>query len=381
MKIALLAPGYLISKKEATWKTLKDLAKEYNSAGHKAVICARKHPSLPVYEKVEDVDVWRLYSGKMGITQGRKTLAHLKKKGLEFDVVHGFGSHTLSILGTYLAARWTGQKNRSRIIHTIKSEGGRRRTSLLCSPLLNLADKVTFPTNVLMKKHQRFGCRKSKCRVIRSNINLEHCYPRDKASLRQKHGFDSRPIVLYCGALRKEKGVDDLIKAIPSVIKDFPEALFIFAIRSKAYSKEKIYLEKARSLGCQQSVRFTFEDIPIGEYISLADTLVLAYPTLLGTEGNPSSLLEAMAAKVPVVTTKLPELQEIAVDGVDLLMAEPGNPVDVGKKVIKMLRDPMLREKLGENAYKKALRFDVKEISRQMLDIYQQDEDKKINDE
>lgn len=64
-------------------------------------------------------------------------------------------------------------------------------------------------------------------------------------------------------------------------------------------------------LNIKPMVEFILENIKIEDYVNFADVVVLPYRNFLGTEGNPSCLLEAMACKTPVVTTNLPELKEI----------------------------------------------------------------------
>ena len=102
----------------------------------------------------------------------------------------------------------------------------------------------------------------------------------------------------------------------------------------------------------------------------MADAVVLAYPTLRGTEGNPSCLLESMAAKTPVVTTSLPELREIIQHEQEVLMANPSDPVSVAENIIKILKNEQLKQQLTENAYIKAQEFDTKKIAEEFLKLY-----------
>ena len=127
----------------------------------------------------------------------------------------------------------------------------------------------------------------------------------------------------------------------------------------------------ARSLGCEKHINIILDDLPIEEYVSMADMVVLAYPSLIGTESNPSCLFESMAAKTPVVTTNLPELREIFEPEKDVLMAEPKNVESLALQIKRLLEDPQLGKNLTESAYLKSKSFDVKIISKQFLELYE----------
>ena len=66
MNISLISAGTLVGKKEATWLTLLNLAKEYNKKGHHAVIIAKKHPKFPIYQKVDGIKIYRVFGSQIG---------------------------------------------------------------------------------------------------------------------------------------------------------------------------------------------------------------------------------------------------------------------------------------------------------------------------
>ena len=87
-------------------------------------------------------------------------------------------------------------------------------------------------------------------------------------------------------------------------------------------------------------------------------------------EGTPSCLLEGMACKTPVVTTELPELQEIVIKDQDVLMAVPGDSLSLANQVVRLLKDRKLQQRLAGNAYQKVFNFDVKKIADEFLHLY-----------
>lgn len=370
MNIALIASSSLNNRKEATWLTLFALAKEYAKQGHKVIISAEKKKALPEIEEVEGIRIYRLYAGK--IFAGRRSLHSIcKKENLSFDIIHGFSSSPLMAFNTLLAKK---AFPKAKTVHTIKSYSLFKFARNLFPRLLKRMDAVTVPTqklkeNIGRRDDEHF---EKKIKIILSPINTHKFQPRDREALKEKHGYKGKKVILYYGAIREEKGVDCLIQAAPLVLKkgDENDIRFIFAIRSNAVEKKEKYLAMARHLGCEKYINITLENLPIEEYVSMADMVVLAYPSLIGTEGNPSCLLESMAAKTPVVTTDLPELCEIVEHEKDVLMAKAGDARSVAKEIRRLLQNPALAKKLAENAYPKSKQFDIQVISRQFLDLY-----------
>ena len=119
-------------------------------------------------------------------------------------------------------------------------------------------------------------------------------------------------------------------------------------------------------MGMQKFCKFIFKDVKINEYVAMADVVVLPYPTLIGTEGNPSCLLESMASKTLVVTTALPELNEVF--GNYVIMAKPRDLDSLVKKINLSLNKS--HKKMIEKAYKKSKEFGIEVITKQFLDLY-----------
>lgn len=371
MNIALITSSALSSRKEATWLTLQSLAKEYTKQGHNVIISAEKHAQLPEVEEVDDIRIYRLYRGKM--LAGRRSLRAISKsENRSFDIIHGFSSSPLLVLNTLIAGR---KFPKAKTVHTIKSYSKNRTVRTLFSGLLNFVDGITVSTQKLKESMGNNRLQQQKIKIIYSPINTAKFKPRDKEALKEKHGYKGKKLVLYYGAIREEKGVDALIQAVPLIVQERNAAEknieFLFAIRSKAVEKKEKYLTMAKELGCEKYINIRLEDLPIEEYVSMADLVVLAYPTLIGTEGNPSCLLEAMASKTPVVTTNLPELREIVEPEKDVLMAVPKEVQSIANEISRLLEDQKLAQKLTENAYKKSKQFDVQLISKQFLELYQ----------
>jgi glycosyltransferase involved in cell wall biosynthesis len=81
--------------------------------------------------------------------------------------------------------------------------------------------------------------------------------------------------------------------------------------------------------------------------------------------------LEALSSGKPVITSDLPGMREVVVDGIDGFLAEPLNPNDIAKKIKVLLEDDELRRRFGRNGRLKVEeRFHWPKITAQIEDVY-----------
>jgi CDP-glycerol glycerophosphotransferase len=87
-------------------------------------------------------------------------------------------------------------------------------------------------------------------------------------------------------------------------------------------------------------------------------------------EGNPNTVLEAMALKCPVVVSNIPEHREI-LDGSTALFCEPNSPIDVSERIIEALtqRDATMRRALA--AQNRCIPWTIDHSARQYLKLYE----------
>lgn len=305
-------------------------------------------------------------------------------KNRKIEVLHSFSSAPLLVLRSLLARMFFTRK--AVVIHTLKSysirkdvtaKSGSKLLSMLGNisyRLLNYADIITVPTAVFADKLCSKKVKAEKIRIIGSHIDLSRFYPQQKEKLREKYGYNQKEVVFYYGAMWEIKGIEYLIKSIPEIIRKNPKILFVFAPRNLIQAKEK-YLPLLQELGVEKYAKFIETEILIEEYVNLAKLVVLPYPHLEGTEGNPSCLLEAMACKTPALTTDLPELKEIAEDCV--FFAKPRDVGSLAETINYALGNP--NPEMVERAYQKAQEFSVEKITQKFLNLYNEAMKKKIS--
>lgn len=88
-------------------------------------------------------------------------------------------------------------------------------------------------------------------------------------------------------------------------------------------------------------------------------------------EGLPTSLTEAAACGLPLVTTDMPGCREVVTDGEDGLLIPPRNAAALAEAIARLLDSPDLAKRLGSAARAKALAlFDERIVIRRTLDVY-----------
>ncbi len=153
----------------------------------------------------------------------------------------------------------------------------------------------------------------------------------------------SKKIVLWNGRLSPEKDLKTLIDAIPIVVKDVPDTLFIIKGRTKQERYNYILRyahEHLKSTGTDQNVLFRlgYEFLSkMPYYYRSADVCV--HTSLF--EGFSLVLIEAMACGIPIVVTDIPAVYEPVGDAG--LHFEPKNPEDLAERIVRLL----CNEKIG----------------------------------
>lgn len=183
-----------------------------------------------------------------------------------------------------------------------------------------------------------------------------------RGEARSRLGIASdRRVVLAIGRLSREKAFDQLLSAFVNQPGD-PMLLIV------GEGPEKSNLEsRIAELGLTGRVRLEGQIRQMHPYYAAADVLTISSLT----EGSPNVLLEAMAARVPVVATAVGGIPEIVSDQESALLVAPGNP--------KALRDALARalssreEALARAARAYTLimeRYSPKARTRRLLDLY-----------
>ncbi|MFF8790498.1 glycosyltransferase [Streptomyces sp. NPDC015125] len=166
----------------------------------------------------------------------------------------------------------------------------------------------------------------------------------------------SRKCVVSIGRLHEEKGVDMLLEAWAKVAPQHPDwTLRIYG----AGEEEEALRKQAAELGIAATVAWMGRtaDVPG----ALRESAVFALSSR--GEGFPLAPMEAMATAVPCVAFDVaPGVHEIIADGVDGLLAPPGNITEFARHLDTLMSDKDLRDTMGEAGRENIQRFSTDEI-------------------
>jgi glycosyltransferase involved in cell wall biosynthesis len=152
--------------------------------------------------------------------------------------------------------------------------------------------------------------------------------------------------LLFVGRLSREKGVDVLLRAMPSVLREQPQTRLVVA----GEGPERTSLEcLATTLGIGDAVQFTgsLSGEKLEEQYHRAGICLL--PTLW-MENCPVAVLEAMAYGRAVVATRIGGVPELVRDGTTGVLVERANHRDLAGALISLLEPPTKVAEMGRHA-------------------------------
>jgi glycosyltransferase involved in cell wall biosynthesis len=153
------------------------------------------------------------------------------------------------------------------------------------------------------------------------------------------------PIVGFVGRLTRDKGLPELIEAFESILKAQPDARLLLVGWFDASEDALNDALRARILD-HPRIHCTGFVADTAPYYRAMDLMVL--PTW--REGFPNVVLEAAATGIPVITTLSTGSRDSVVPEVTGLLIPPGYPEAISEAVLKLLRNPERRRRMGEAA-------------------------------
>jgi glycosyltransferase involved in cell wall biosynthesis len=193
----------------------------------------------------------------------------------------------------------------------------------------------------------------SKYVVVRNGIDC------DRFSRPRGREFPGSPVIGAVGRFSEEKGHRYLLEAMVRVRRSLPEARLVLV----GYGALEGDLRgRASSLGLDGGVTFAGER-DSSEVLPSFDIFV--QPSLYESQGI--SILEAMAAGVPVVATDVGGVRDAVRDGETGLLAAPANPEDLAGAIVRAVGD---REGAGRRAGRAALEVRERYSLGSMLSAY-----------
>ena len=203
--------------------------------------------------------------------------------------------------------------------------------------------------------------------VLHSGIDIEsyRAPGADRSELRRALGFDESHVVVGAVAcLKPQKAPLDFFRAAAAAHADEPRLRFFIAGDGELRPQLESLI---RQEGLQEIVR------PLGWRRDVPDLLHACDLFLLTSlyEGLPRTVLQAMAAGVPVVATAVDGTPEVVEDGRTGLLIPPARPAEAARALLRMVREAGLRERCVAEARRRLDRsFDIRAMVRDLDGLY-----------
>lgn len=210
------------------------------------------------------------------------------------------------------------------------------------------------------------GISREKITLIENGITIEKFNTNvDKLKMKNELCIDpDRIIIGTVGRLSNEKGHRYLIEAAKKILTVDKNCVFLLIGDGVLKSQLK---ESVKKLNLDDKIIFTGKCLKVPQLLSIVDIFVL--PSLL--EGQPMALFEAMAAKKPIVATKVGDVPKILRQGMCGMLVPSSNADAIAEAVLSLIASPDKASLLASLAYSEVSgKYSSKQMAVKYLEVY-----------
>jgi glycosyltransferase involved in cell wall biosynthesis len=176
-------------------------------------------------------------------------------------------------------------------------------------------------------------------------------------------------VLLFFGQIKKVKGLNVLLQAMPEVVRRYPDTLLLIAGKEWKDDFQR-YQRRIDSLGiasnCVSHIRY-IPDTEVPNYYSAADIVILPYTKIYQS----GVLLMAMSYGKPVVASDIEGMTEVITEGYNGFLFASGDAESLSSKLIEALSNPVVTRDVGKRGllYVRE-RHDWNKIGRTIMELY-----------
>ncbi len=364
MKILMLTWEYPPRVVGGISKVVYDLSHRLIKDGHQVTVITYRDGDTSYYEDDEGINVYRVdnymiqpnnfidWIMQLNFNMVAKASELMNKFG-KFDVIHAH-----DWLVSYAAKSLKEAYDVPMVATIHATENGRNsgihdETQRYINDsewqLTYEASEVIVNSNYMKNEIQRiFGLPYDKINVIPNGIQLDKFdgIERDY-ELRRQYAMDNEKIILYVGRLVYEKGVQNLIAAMPKILENYHDSKLVICGRGGMMDELK---QQAHNLGIDEKVYFVgyCDAAKVQKMYINAD--IAAFPSTYEPFGIVA--LEGMLSGTPAVVSDVGGLNEIVEHGVTGMKSYAGNSNSIADSILALLYDKELCDRVSSNAIK-----------------------------
>lgn len=231
---------------------------------------------------------------------------------------------------------------------------------------INQSDFVTSVSHSLKEDTYRLFDIKKDIHVIPNFIEIDEYKHSDTSQVCQRFVLanSNERIITHISNFRKVKRIPDVIQIFYRIQKEIPSKLMMVG-----EGPEKIHAEKlCDELGISDKVIFFGNSNDIEQILKYSDLFLLPSET----ESFGLAALEAMAFKVPVISSNSGGIPEVNREGVSGYLSDVGDIDEMSKNAIKILKEERVLHQFKESAFEVAKQYDIQNIMPLYEDLYNQ---------
>ena len=365
-------------------RVVHDLSHKLVKDGHEVTVVTYKDGDSQEYEDDKGVKVYRVnnymispnnfidWIMQLNFNMVAKATEIINKEG-KFDCIH---AHDWLVA---YAAKTLKNSYEMPIVSTIHATEAGRNSGIHDETQKYINDtewlltyestEVIVNSNYMKCELQRlFGLPFEKINVVPNGINLNNFSGIEKDyDFRRQYAMDNEKIILYVGRLVYEKGIQNLISAMPKILQGYNDTKLVIAGKGGMIDELR---DQANRMGLGNKVYFTgyLNSKQVQKMYKCADIAV--FPSTYEPFGIVA--LEAMLAGIPTVVSDIGGLNEIVTHGVDGMKSYAGNPNSIADSVLTLLYDHRLCDNISKKAKNKVKeQFNWNKIAQDTHFIYE----------
>lgn len=274
---------------------------------------------------------------------------------------------------TRLAAR-KARKSGTRVLYTAHGfhfyKGASMKNWLTYYPVEKILAKLTDILITINEEDYRLAKERFSCHVARIHgigVNAERYYPvspQESIGLKKQYGFSAEDRILLCvGELLQNKNQQQIIKAMPRIIKAVPTAKLLLA--GNGPNREGLDA-LVKELQIQDHVVFLGYCTVLQDYQRFTDVGI----SCSIREGLGVNLIEAMMNNNPVVATKNRGHNELVIDGVNGYLVDVDDVVGMSDAVVSLMNNFEDANDKGKKGMQMASQYTDVAVKKELVHIY-----------
>jgi glycosyltransferase involved in cell wall biosynthesis len=349
---------------EKTWRggeqQIAYLIAAHKKLGVNSFIASKKQSEFSKYCVSQGWKYIQLpFSNSIDLVSAFQLKRYCNQKKIDIVHMHSSGSHGVGVLSAAL-----GNKSKFVLSRRVDFE---LKNNYLSRWKYNHPSikKILCVSNKIKEIVQKSISNPSICETIYSGIDLSKFDTSNrKNDFKSKYNIAEKNFIIgNTSALADHKDYFTFVNTAKEVVLKHPYSSFIIFGKGPLEKEIKEYVSK---LGLDAHFIFTGFVDNIPELLPQLDLFLMTSKT----EGLGTSLLDAMACKIPIVATEAGGIPEIVINEKTGLTADIGDHQQLSKLVLKIIKTPSIGKSLSDNAFSFVKKFDRKVTAEQTLEVY-----------